>query len=53
MNSAVIAAASEAMPARGSLLLKVFSAAAPNCCDNLMRQATPMTQVSNVIQRCR
>ena len=37
----------------GSLLLKVFSAAAPNCCHNAMRQATPMIQVNRVIQRCR
>ena len=37
----------------GSLLLKVFSAAAPNCSHNAMRQATPMIQVNSVIQRCR
>ena len=37
----------------GSLLLKVFSAAAPNCIHNTMRQATPMIQVNSVIQRCR
>src|ERR1700685_2952420 len=37
----------------GSLLLKVFSEAAPTCSHNAMRQATPMIQVNSVIQRCR
>src|ERR1700729_1122352 len=37
----------------GSLLSKVFSAAAPNCSHNAIRQATPMIQVNSVIQRCR
>ena len=37
----------------GSLLLKVFSAGAPNCSHSVMRQATPMIQVNRVIQRCR
>ncbi len=37
----------------GSLLLKVFSAAAPNCSHNTTRQATPMIQVNKVIQRRR